>query len=191
VQGLCTVACGGNDASAGPCSGVPLFGGPCDENSTCACCKFGHLCSGGYCECSPPQTCLGSGCSDGGISIRPTDAGVPIGSPCSSDAECGSGSCDTGWPGGYCTEVCTTAGAQSTCPDGSVCGLQCPGAGTPRCLQRCLAPGGCRNNYHCASESTHAFETCQPRPCDYPQDCQDGAVCKYTNECGEVTCLPP
>jgi len=141
------------------------------------------VCVGGLCS-------VGCGAADAGT-FADAGAATPVGASCSSDSDCGRGSCDTSWPGGYCTERCSTAGAQDTCPDDSVCALLCPGRGVPRCLQRCQVPGGCRTNYTCATESSHLFAVCQPASCDPPGPCLQGAICGPLNECDEATCLAP
>lgn len=54
-----------SDARVTPVCDSSLFGGPCDEATTCACCEYGFTCVSSYCECDSVSTCQGVGCVDG------------------------------------------------------------------------------------------------------------------------------
>jgi hypothetical protein len=98
---------------------------------------------------------------------------LPIGSPCSSDAQCGTGAffcARTGHPNGYCKKDCRV---DVDCPTGSVCA----GAGMVskgECHKICNGAADCRSSegYVCvphADEATHNF-------CDAPEPTGDGGA---------------
>jgi len=80
---------------------------------------------------------------------------LPIGSPCQTSAECGTGKfyCDVDHPGGYCKRDCKV---DTDCPTGSVCA----GAGM-------IAPGGCHKKCTSAADCrTAAGYICKMMPSD-------------------------
>jgi hypothetical protein len=90
---------------------------------------------------------------------------LPIGSPCASSADCGTGAffCDLDHPNGYCKADCHK---DADCPTGSVCaaaGLVSPG----ECHKRCTSAADCRasEGYVCKtmpSDASGAY-------CDVPE----------------------
>ena len=75
-----------------------------------------------------------------------------IGSACTDDSTCGQGGiCGTGFPGGYCTQDCST----TSCPLASKC---LSGETVSLCLDTCTAPRAgrstCRQDYVCENDGT-------------------------------------
>ena len=102
-------------------------------------------------SCSPAQLCSAGAC-----------AAAPkgkIGSPCLSGVDCLEGPSpicltepDNGFPGGYCTSVCNSAGA-GPCPSGSTC-FNIPNEGFSLCFDDCISGNDCRGAYFCDQDST-------------------------------------
>jgi hypothetical protein len=94
-----------------------------------------------------------------GCSSNPDQQNLPIGSPCATSAQCGTGKffCDTDHPNGYCKKDCH---GDADCPTGSVCagaGMVSPG----ECHERCTvatASTDCRvsEGYVCKAMPTDA-----------------------------------
>jgi hypothetical protein len=97
---------------------------------------------------------------------------LPIGSPCMTSDQCGSGVyfCAVDHPNGYCKADCHSDG---DCPTGSVCagaGMVSPG----ECHKKCSAPADCRTaeGYICKmmpSDASSAY-------CDVPEGPGDGGA---------------
>lgn len=109
---------------------------------------------------------------------------APTGTSCTDDLDCtahrGLNTCDSSFPGGYCTRACT--GLPGTVCPGSgnkndgVCGLPL-GDGSLGCAARCEVDGGsvfgaCRSGYRCVPSS------------------EDGGACAAPAECPLGMCLP-
>jgi serine protease len=82
----------------------------------------------------------------------PPSASV-IGQPCTSSGQCGSGGiCAANYPGGYCTQECST----TSCPVGSDCYALTDGSAY--CFATCTGAlgtqGSCRSGYVCADDGT-------------------------------------
>jgi hypothetical protein len=74
---------------------------------------------------------------------------TPIGSDCSSDAECGTGRiCDRSSHGGYCT---VSPCDRDSCPADSVC-VEFEDEST-WCMATCDTDSDCRDEYRCDAES--------------------------------------
>ena len=94
-------------------------------------------------------------CGAIGCGTRIDSQRLPIGGPCNSSGQCGTGKffCDTSHPNGYCKADC---GSDADCPPGSVCvgaGLSLSGA----CAQTC--PNGaadCRAGDECMTVDASA-----------------------------------
>jgi hypothetical protein len=107
--------------------------------------------------------------ADGGTAPGPTPSPTPtpgpapsppvVGSPCTSDADCGGLKClqvngNDSFPGGYCTVACTKSGPAG-CMPGSTC--VDVGDGNQYCLASCSA-NDCRDGYVCCK----ATAACMP-----------------------------
>jgi hypothetical protein len=149
----------------------------CSEPGVCllrctsdAACEVGNRCDIASGECVPKQ-----------------GANAGVGSPCTSGDTCNSGSCLTGFPGGYCTSACGTQ-FNAACEPGAEC-YALPGS-TPTCLKICQGDGDCRAGYRCAvaaseggtSDAVRAY--CVPR-CDSDATCPEGTHC----DAGSGECL--
>ncbi len=86
---------------------------------------------------------------------------TPYGTPCSSPRGCaGTLACDGALPGGYCTEACSEAGADtnstpSQCrqaaewPDGICAPFGSVGDAGLQCAAKCTSDAGCRAGFRC------------------------------------------
>lgn len=103
--------------------------------------------------------------------------GLRVGTPCTSDAACPGGLCDT-TAGGYCTQECGSA----PCPANAACGSL---GGAPRCLAVCSAPQGgqssCLEQQVCARDAVGGG-VCLPR-CDTGVPCSGGTCNPTTGYC--------
>ncbi|MBI3185839.1 MAG: hypothetical protein HYZ28_27190 [Myxococcales bacterium] len=91
-----------------------------------------------------------------------------FGSPCTSDGDCKTGSCFTGFAGGYCSQRCEA----QACAESTRCAALQNGS---FCLQSCTTSLlDCRSGYHCADVS--AGSVCFP-DCNTDGDCGPGARC--------------
>jgi hypothetical protein len=84
-----------------------------------------------------------------------------IGSACTADADCSSGTCLTPasypqYTGGYCSQL-----QCGTCPTGSFCTT---GAATraAACLKICTTAADCRTGYSCCTEASMGMKVCVP-----------------------------
>lgn len=131
---------------------------------------------------SPKVLALAAGTNLGGLnftlspqaSLGDNQSSV-IGLPCTSDAACTPGVCGTGYPGGYCTQDCST----TACPLGSrcvagdtfaVCFASCPGPRTGR--------SDCRAGYVCENDGTGngvCIPACTSDPDCAPATCNVGS----------------
>lgn len=146
-KGVCPTSCDGAQA----CSASQLVGSA-------------SLCTA-RCTTVPITQCIsGDGCCPNGCS-RPGDsdcAGAsPVGGPCGSDAQCGSGLCidetSSGWKGGYCTAACAN---DSDCDSGTHCYGAAGGRG--RCMKSCTSNSQCRSGYGCADSDGDGAKECIP-----------------------------
>jgi hypothetical protein len=187
----------------GRCVQRPPDGGVCGPNSGCIGCCFNNTCFPG----DQPFACGGSGsqcalCPNGtvctgGACVRPADAGAPVGAPCQQSSQCAASSfafClpeNTGWPAGYCSQVCVSMGPDGGCPGGSLCVPSSFSSSALICLANCTPDGGqgnCRQNYVCQPRppgpAGQTVATCQPRcngttnACPTPMVCGDAGICK-------------
>jgi hypothetical protein len=91
------------------------------------------------------------------------DPPLNVGAACAA----GTGACDrgltcnTGFAGGYCTVACTTTGATTGCPQGSICD-SVTGAGTT-CVRVCRTSADCRADLDCNGVSGSNFKACKPK----------------------------
>lgn len=128
-------------------------------------------------DCVPDEVCEEGRCvavTDGGH-----DAGVPstIGTACSEDSQCGTGTCvpaSQGFPGGYCTQICTTdadcGGAGSCVPN---IAMSATGS-ISICLAGCTEASQCRSGYVCGQNQNPTY--CLPG-CATRNECTVGEVC--------------
>jgi hypothetical protein len=92
-----------------------------------------------------------------------------FGSTCTADRDCKTGSCFTGFTGGYCSQRCET----TACAAGARCAALESGS---YCLQECTdSTFDCRTGYHCADVAAKAV--CFP-DCTSNTDCGPGAACQ-------------
>ena len=90
---------------------------------------------------------------------------LPIGSPCTADADCGGAAymCMTDHPDGYCVKMCDISKADADCPSESICQYD----GTAgECHLKCATTSDCRAGYVCAPASTDASNTASHAFCD-------------------------
>ena len=106
---------------------------------------------------------LGAGCGS-----STNQQNLPIGSPCTTSAQCGTGAffCDTDHPNGYCKRDCHK---DADCPSGSVCaaaGVVSPGECHKECTQATAATD-CRlsEGYVCKDKPDDASHDY----CDVPE----------------------
>jgi hypothetical protein len=109
-------------------------------------------------------------------------AALPTGRGCQASSDCESAFCDTGWPGGYCTKVCTVEGHEDVCGSGAVCARPCGLAGL-RCLARCSS--ACRTGYICSPMASGVGPVCSPETCEL-----EGDGCKAPSTCVDEICGP-
>ncbi|MFY2564382.1 S8 family peptidase [Corallococcus terminator] len=110
------------------------------------------------------------------------DPTLDVGSPCTDDSDCAGGTCNTNFPGGYCTLVCNT----TACPTGSKCYVVNT-AGLKVCLDSCsravgTGQGDCRSGYLCYSDGT-GIGACQPSCIGSGINCAPPAVCRADGFC--------
>lgn len=150
--------------------------------------------------CTDPGVCLLACTSDAACEVgtrcdRATGACVPkigsdagVGAACSSNAQCNSGTCLTGFPGGYCTSPCGTQ--FQTCEPGSEC--YAIDGGSASCLLLCQNNDDCRAGYRCqevaAGDTGKILGYCVPR-CE-TSGCPDGQSCGADGACVEGSAGP-
>lgn len=170
-----TCAEGTCDTATGFCSGAEgqkchSSGAPCDSGLYCQ--------PNGFCEPTPP---------DGGTGLPPT------GSACEQNGDCAGDICigqsGTSWPGGYCSQDCST----TSCDTGSECaafGGNCSDSNaTHVCLELCDwdgASGGCRAGYVCDRYTTCNGNASCITACNTDADCSAGTTCDTSDHfcCG-------
>lgn len=142
--GVCTADCTQNASVCGDSttcvptqSGISLCLRACQSAAECG---VGHECNSGYCL---PK-----------VNSSPR----PVGSACTTSTQCeGSLYCDTEFPGGYCTDSCTSD---------DECGTDvCIVVSSTRnmCMDKCYEPGtqsNCRDGYVCAPVNGQSFGVC-------------------------------
>ena len=133
----------------------------------------------------PPPPALDAG-FDAGFDAGP---GIPVGTSCTVDTDCGDGayclSEGEGFAGGYCTAPCPTG---DECPSGSACVEV--GGGMTLCLDSCdpaATERECRSFYGCASGFGIPTPVCIPG-CTDDTDCAPGRSC---NPAGGGECYNP
>jgi len=150
--------------------------------------------------CAQPGVCLASCTTDAGCEVgnrcdkasgecvpkKGVDAGV--GSSCSDNEDCNSGTCLTSFPGGYCTSPCGTQ--FQGCEPGSEC--YAIGDGSASCLLLCQTGDECRAGYRCqevaSGDSGKILGYCVPR-CE-TSGCPDGQSCEASGACIEGSAGP-
>lgn len=180
------LTCGGADA----CNGSFCGGGGPNRCGTDPCQPTLETCPADACGvhsngCGSVLDCLGCPanqvCTLGGTCGASPDV---VGQPCTRDGECATGICrSAGWPGGYCTTVCTS---DDQCGAGNHCAFSSDGSGL--CVVSCQ--GVCpRAGYVCADLDGDGARECVPGgtssgshvgdPCTSVADCSGnvGAVC--------------
>jgi hypothetical protein len=89
---------------------------------------------------------------------------LPIGSPCQSDEQCGSGgfACAADHPAGYCVAACRR---DPDCPSQSVC-VGASDLAEGACHRACSSAADCRSGYVCDSaDASHGYcDAPGPRP---------------------------
>ncbi|MBK7857674.1 MAG: S8 family peptidase [Archangiaceae bacterium] len=128
---------------------------------------------------SPKELVLAAGDSLSGLdfTLAPLtnlsdDMASVIGAACADDGPCAPGVCGTGFPGGYCTQDCSSA----ACPLGARC---VSGADFAFCLASCsgvrAGQSDCRGGYVCEDDGTGSGvcipactgdAACEPSTCD-------------------------
>jgi len=151
--------------------------------------------------CSTPGVCLASCTSDAACEVgnrcnqatgecvpkKGVDAGV--GSQCTKNEDCNSGTCLTSFPGGYCTSPCGTQ--FQGCEPGSECYEI--GDGSASCLLLCQTGDECRAGYRCqevasGGDAGKILGYCVPR-CE-SSGCPDGQSCDSSGACIEGSAGP-
>lgn len=167
----------GLECAAGNCGsakGRALCGRPCRTKGGDAC-PMGQVCdsSDGTADCG---TC---------VPVELSDALRPFGSPCESDAQCGSSSCaGVGMPGAFCTRNCNAL-------IGCGMGLHCRDG---QCAAGSLGTAGssCVNAMDCGSMASDCAardgdKVCAPR-CNVQSECSGGLECAADDD-GVRHCL--
>jgi hypothetical protein len=128
-------------------------------------------------DAGSPETDAGSPETDAGLpeidaGLPEVDAGPkPVGSGCSTAADCASGTCYTNSPNGYCTQGCG-----SGCPTGSACDQALGGY----CVQTCSANSDCRDGYTCQTYQLFSGKACLEAFCRFNFQCPGALVCNTT-----------
>ncbi len=196
-NGYCTLLCTGANTCPGgsECETIPSHGETdslclktCDataagcRNPGYACYMFGTTVDACWIFPEPPL-------SDGGIvTVDAGSFGEAVGHPCTQTSQCEPetnlcipellGMFDTGYVGGYCSEMCTN----SPCPVGSVCVADSLGgmASTNTCKSLCSNPGmgqgSCRTGYICQT-SASGLSWCGPRCNNQTLPCLGNGTC--------------
>lgn len=159
-----------------------------DNDTDCACvprtcADVGYVCGTLDTGCNSTIDCgtcnVTQTCSQGACLNVPPDRG--IGSACTSDAGCESGTCLTeagyGYPGGYCVGVCDVFGLSCDgAPADGVCDAQV-------CVRSCTVNTDCRTGYECYAELGSSVKACHPvglgartigQSCTSSMDCAGG-----------------
>jgi serine protease len=110
------------------------------------------------------------------------DPTLDVGGACTSDASCPGGTCLTNYPGGYCTQACST----TACPAGSKC-YTVNASGAKACLATCTVEvgtgqGDCRTDYRCYGDGT-GVGACQPSCLGTGLGCASGLTCRSDGFC--------
>jgi hypothetical protein len=85
-----------------------------------------------------------------------------VGHQCAATGDCDDPlSCSMAIPGGYCTQICTTTGETSGCPEDSICD-SVSGAGNT-CVKICKTTEDCgRSDLGCNGVSSSNVKACKP-----------------------------
>lgn len=85
--------------------------------------------------------------------------GSSIGDTCSVNGDCGDERvCRADFPGGYCTQGCTSEGDTASCPSDSICTAQFRSL---VCMTRCKEHSDCREGYQCNGVTGTSIKSCQ------------------------------
>ncbi len=116
----------------------------CIDNNDC---RTGYLCFNQDGDSNGSKECVPGG----------TGTGI-IGDACNGVYQCGGGTVancyppSNDWPGGYCSETCTSVLGIGFCPTGSSChGGGILGSGEGGCLKNCTNSNQCRPGYTCTT----------------------------------------
>lgn len=195
----------------------------CADNQVCGptgACVAAPTCESGAVQCSGSnfQTCEDGqwvtrlACGALGCSVPRGGCFGGAGEPCTSDADCGEGTCQQTSGGG---RVCCTAACDGACRDcgatGTVCtnllddaacgAIACPADTTCRdfppsvTTQRCIA-GSCGTGAQlCQGDARNAGQSCSARNvCDNAGNCSqpkkaNGVACANGSECSSNNCV--
>jgi hypothetical protein len=122
--------------------------------------------------------CAASACgsSSDGTSTGTQSELVAIGSPCTTDSQCGTGPafmCMVDHPGGYCSRHCDIKNGDADCPAESICQFD----GTNgECHRKCAVPSDCRAGYVCSPASSVPSNRASHAFCDMAPDDADGGT---------------
>jgi len=212
--GACVATVGGTSVC---CSAA------CGPNEVCGptgACVPAPVCEAGTTQCSGPnfQNCVAGqwvtalACGALGCSVARQDCFARAGQTCSTDADCGEGTCQQAAGGGSvcctaaCDGPCRVCGASgTTCtnlPDDADCGLiDCPTDTTCRDFPasvgalRCVA-GRCGDATQlCRGNAQNVGQACSPTNlCDDSGNCSEpkkgnGAACNTGSECTSNNCV--
>ncbi|MCB9730507.1 MAG: hypothetical protein H6744_20890 [Deltaproteobacteria bacterium] len=180
LGGTCAAPCG-SVSCEGSSGCVVLDGGSwcLPSCGSAAPCRAGYVCSGDLEVCLPDcragWDCGGAfTCGDDGQCRIELPTLSPLGAPCASHAECGSGVClipppgGGTWAQGICTEPCANG-----CPSGYVC---TPLGPSQLCVPACAS--GCPTGYVCGPQAQACLPSCQSG-----WSCPPGATCATTGQC--------
>lgn len=99
------------------------------------------------------------------LALLPACGEPNVGDSCTGPADCDDDlTCNTSVVGGYCTAVCTEAGSQSQCPEGSICDHVATPAFT--CVKICKTHDDCRSDQECNGTSGSNVKACKPKLTD-------------------------
>jgi hypothetical protein len=100
---------------------------------------------------------------------------LAIGSPCTSDSQCGTPPfmCMTDHPSGYCSRDCDIKNGDADCPPESICQFD---GKTGECHRKCNAPGDCRAGCVCSPASIDSADRASHAYCDIAPDSADGGA---------------
>ena len=98
----------------------------------------------------------------------------PLGGLCGGDDDCETDVCNTGYPGGYCTNWCS---GDSDCPEGGRCFKDTAVPSKKMCWKACVNHAGCPLHHFCTGGD---FGVCTPK-------CVPGGCPTGTYECNVIS----